>query len=95
LLVVHPTETLVLIVDHYSSHTVGIVKEWVATQSCLRLLYLPTCCSHLNPVGHIWLWMKNKIAANRRYGSTKPLLDAVAAFFTEMSPEQALERAAA
>ena len=95
LLVVYPTETLVLIVDNYSSHTAGIVKEWVATQSRLQVLYLPTYCWHLNPVEHIWLRMKNKIAANRLYGSIQLLLDAVAQFFTEMSPEQALQWTAA
>jgi len=95
LLVVYPTETIVLIVDNYSSHTAGVVQEWVATQPRLQLLYLPTYCSQLNPVEHIWLRMKNKIAGNRLHGSMQLLLDAVARFFNEMSPEQALEWAAA
>lgn len=95
LLVVYPTQTIVLIVDNYSSHTAGLVKEWVAAQSRLQLLYLPTYCSHLNPVEHIWLQMKNTVAANRLYGSMQLLLDAVATFFDDMSAEQALEWASA
>jgi len=95
LLVVYPTEVIVLIVDNYSSHTAGVVKDWVAEHPRLHLAYLPKYCSHLNPVEPIWLRMKNQIAANRLYGSIQSLLDAVAKFFTTMSPEQALEWAAA
>ncbi len=95
LLVVYPTETVLLIVDNYSSHTAGVVKEWVVDHPRLRLFYLPTYCSHLNPVEQIWLRMKNQIAADRLYGSMKLLLGAVDDFFDQMSPEQALEWAAA
>lgn len=95
LLVVYPTQTIVLIVDNYSSHKAGIVKDWVAVQTRLQVLYLPTYCSQLNPVEHIWLRMKGKIAANRLYGSMQLLLNTVAEFFAAMSPEQALEWAAA
>jgi len=34
--------------------------------------------------------LKNKVAANRLYGSFQLLLDAVDRFFREMTPEQAL-----
>jgi hypothetical protein len=37
----------------------------------------------------IWLQLKNKLAANRLYGSIKVLLDTVESFFEEMTPEQA------
>jgi transposase len=95
LLVVYPTEVIILIVDNYSSHTAGVVTAWLKEHPRLRLFYLPKYCSHLNPVEQIWLRMKNKIAANRLYGSMQLLLDAVTEFFKEMSPEQALEWAAA
>jgi len=95
LLVVYPTETILLIVDNYSSHTAGVVKEWVVDHPRLQLFYLPTYCSHLNPVEPIWLQMKNKIAADRLYGSMKLLLGAVDDFFAHMSREQALEWVAA
>ena len=95
LLVAYPTEVIVLIVDNYSSHTAGVVKQWLTEHPRLQLLYLPTYCSHLNPVEQIWLQMKNRIAANRLYGSMQLLLDAVSEFFIKMSPEQALEWASA
>ncbi len=85
---------IILIVDNYSSHTAGIVKTWLAEHPRLQLHYLPKYCSHLNPVEPIWLRLKNKIAANRLYGSIQLLVDAVQVFFAEMTPAQALTWAA-
>ena len=65
------------------------VKDWLAKHSRLQLFYLPKYCSHLNPVENIWL-LKGQIAANRLYGSLQRLLDAVARFFEDMTPELAL-----
>lgn len=86
---------IILIVDNYSSHTAGVVQTWLAAQSRLQLFYLPTYCSHLNPVENIWLRLKNEIAANRLHGSLQRLLDSVAGFFRDMTPELALTWAAA
>lgn len=84
------TGPIILIVDNYSSHTAHIVQDWLLNHPRLKLFYLPTYCSHLNPVEKIWLQLKNKIAANRLYASIKLLLDTVDAFFDEMTPEKAL-----
>jgi transposase len=94
LLVVYPTGSIILIVDNYSSHTAATVKTWLTAHPRLQLFYLPTYCSHLNPVENIWLQLKDKIAANRLYGSMHYLLDAVDAFFLAMTPELALTWAA-
>jgi transposase len=90
LLTVYTTGPIILIVDNYSSHTAGLVKDWLAEQSRLQLFYLPKYCSHLNPVENIWLRLKGQIAANRLYGSLQRLLDAAARFFEDMTPELAL-----
>lgn len=95
LLLAYPTGPIVLIVDNFSSHTAHAVTEWLAEHPRLQLFYLPKYCSHLNPVESIWLRLKNKIAANRLYGSMQVLLETVEAFFNEMTPEQALAWAAA
>ncbi len=95
LLVEYPTQTIILVVDNYSSHTAHLVADWLAEHERLRLLYLPKYCSHLNPVEPIWLELKNKIAANRLYCSMAILLETVKTFFEEMTPEQALTWAAA
>jgi len=92
LLVTYPVGAIVLVVDNYSSHTAKAVREWLgeAEHSRLQLLYLPTYCSHLNPVESIWLRLKGTIAANRLHGSMAALLETVDTFFNTMSPKQAL-----
>lgn len=90
LLVVYANVPIILIVDNYCSHTARSVRDWLATHDRLRLYYLPKYCSHLNPVGAIWLRLKEKTAANRLYGSMNMLLEAVATFFDQMSRECAL-----
>jgi transposase len=94
LLTVYPSGKIVLIVDNYSSHTAKVVKEWLVRNPRLRLLYLPTYCSHLDPVEMIWLRLKDKVAANRLYNSVKQLIASVQEFFATMTPQQALTWAA-
>jgi transposase len=95
LLVVYPDGPVLLMVDNFSSHTAQAVNTWLATHARLHLYYLPKYCSHLNPVERIWLRLKNQLAANRLYGSLPLLLATIEAFFTAMTPEQALIWAAA
>lgn len=90
LLLVYDKGPIILIVDNYSSHTAGAVKAWLAEYDRLQLHYLPTYCSHLNPVESIWLRLKNDVAANRLHGSMKSLMEGVDRFFTDMTHEQAL-----
>jgi transposase len=95
LLVVYPSGSIILIVDNFSSHTAHLVRAWLENHPRLQLYYLPKYCSHLNPVEDIWLRLKNKLAANRLYGSMKLLLQTVETFFSEMTPETALAWATA
>jgi transposase len=95
LLTVYADVPVVLVVDNYSSHHAKVVKEWLDTHDRLRLFYLPTYCSHLNPVEHIWLRLKGKVAANRLYGSMTMLLETAESFLTAMTPAQALAWAGA
>ena len=95
LLAVYPVHPIILIVDNYSSHTAREVREWLAAHPRLQLHFLPTHCSHLNPVERIWLQLKGHLAANRLYGSIRLLLATVDQFFAAMTREQALTWAAA
>jgi transposase len=90
LLTVYADVPIILVVDNFSSHHAGVVKDWLDTHERLRLFYLPTYCSHLNPVEQIWLRLKDKVAANRLHGSMSVLLETVDSFFKAMSPAQAL-----
>jgi len=95
LLVVYPSGPIILIVDNFSSHTAHLVRAWLENHPRLQLYYLPKYCSHLNPVEGIWLQLKDKLAANRLYGSMKLLLETVETFFSQMTSEKALTWAAA
>lgn len=90
LVAIHPGRPLLLIVDNFSSHKARLVKDWLAVHPRLHLYYLPTSCSHLNPVEGIWRHLKNTVAPNRLYGSMALLLEIVHAFFAAMTPDQAL-----
>ena len=69
------------------------MRDWLAKpeHARLHLHFLPTHCSHLNPVEPIWLRLKDKVAANRLHGSMRHLLASVDEFFNAMTPEQALQ----
>jgi transposase len=95
LLVAYPGGPVLLIVDNYSSHTAHVVTDWLAAHPRVQLLYLPTYCSHLTPVEAIWSRLKEKVAADRLYASMPLLLKTVEQFFAAMTPEQALDWAAA
>jgi transposase len=95
LLDAYPADPILLIVDSYSSHTAHVVRTWLKEHPRLRLYYLPTHGSQLTPVERIWLRLKDQLAANRLYGSLTLLLETVACFFAEMTPQQALTWAAA
>ena len=85
-----PRHPLIRIVDNDSSHTAGEVRDWRAEHPRLQLHFLPTHCSHRNPVERIWLQLKGALAANRVFGSITLLLATVDRFFAAMTPEQAL-----
>lgn len=90
LYVAYPQQSIILIVDNYSSHTAAKVHTWVANEPRLQLYYLPTHCAHLNPVESIWRQLKNTLAANRLYGSLELLRQTVFTFFRTMTPAAAL-----
>src|SRR3712207_5171210 len=48
LLTVYPTQTILLIVDNYGSHTAKEVAQWLAEHPRLQVHFLPKYCSHLN-----------------------------------------------
>jgi len=91
----YPSVPIILVVDNFGSHTAHVVREWCEAHPRLKLMFLPTYCSHLNPVENIWRQLKSKVAANRLYGSMAVLLETVDRFFAQMTPAQALRWAAA
>jgi transposase len=90
LLTAYPEGPILLIVDNFSSHKARLVSAWLCDHPRLQVLFLPTYCSHLNPVEPIWLRLKGHLAANRLYQSMSLLLQTADQFFATMSPAQAL-----
>jgi transposase len=90
LLGAYPQGPILLMVDNFSRHPAHAVGQWLMAHPRLHLSYWPKYCSHVNPVERIWLQLTNTLAANRWYGSMQLLLETVEAFFTAMTPAQAL-----
>lgn len=85
----------ILTMDHCASHTAHVVREWHDAHRRMRIMFLPTYYSHLNPVESSWWQLKGKVAANRLCGSMAVLPETIEEFFAEMTPAQALQAAAA
>lgn len=95
LLLVYPSQPILLIVDNASIHTAKVVGAWLLAHPRLDLLYLPTYSGHVqNPVEKVWWRLKDQVAANRLHGSIDELVAAVHSFFASFTPEAARKLAA-
>ncbi|MGI8547901.1 MAG: transposase [Gemmatimonadaceae bacterium] len=99
LLVVYPTEPLLLVLDNASIHRAKLVREWLIIHPTVELCFLPTYAGHReNPVEKVWWRMrssvKQQVAANRLYGDLDALTSAVDDFFGALTPSAALQLAA-
>jgi transposase len=85
-----PTTPLRLVLDNASIHHAKKVTAWLETHPRVQLLYLPPYSGHReHPVEKVWWRLKDQIAAHRLYGSIDALVEAVHAFFTSFSAEDA------
>lgn len=96
LLLVYPSEPLLLVVDNASIHTAKVVQAWLGEHPHVELLFLPSYAGHReNPVEKVWWRLKQQVAANRLYDDVEALVAAVKQFFDEeFTPEVALRLAA-
>lgn len=95
LLVVYPSEPLLLVLDNASIHTAKVVQAWLEAHPRVELLFLPSYAGHReNPVEKVWWRLKQQIAANRLYDDVDALIAAVKQFFDGFTPEAALRLAA-
>lgn len=73
-----------LIWDGYSSHTAGVVREWMQGQSSwLRVVPLPAYAPELNPVELLWKIVKDALA-NRAFRSIHELAEAADAALSKI-----------
>ena len=73
LLKMYPMLNIYLVVDRATYHRSGMVREWLTKNRRIHLIYLPPKSPRLNPIEHIWRWLKGEVAANRTYNDIEPL----------------------
>ena len=79
-----------LVVDRATYHRSGIVKEWLAKNIRIHLIYLPPKSPRLNPMEDIWRWLKGEVAANRTYTDLEPLKQGCRENLSSLTPQDAL-----
>jgi transposase len=94
LLAAYPTGPIYVIVDNASIHTSHAVRAWLAMNTRLQLVYLPTYAGHkLNPVEKIWWALKDNLSANYSFRRLADLDDAIRRYFVGFTWEAALRLA--
>lgn len=83
---------IVLFLDKNSAHTAGASRH-LARDLGIELRWLPTACSELNPVDHLWRHVKKDVVANQ----PTPVLDITVQdardYLRSLSPRQRLQKA--
>ena len=91
LLVAYPTGPIYVIVDNASIHTSHAVQAWLAMNTRLQLVYLPTYAGHeLNPVEKVWWALKDNISANYSFRKLTELDSAIRHYFVGFTRDAAL-----
>lgn len=90
LLKTFPVLDIYLVVDNATYHRSKMVKEWLVKNSKIHLIYLPPKSPQLNPVEHLWRWLKGEVAANRTYMDLEPLRRGCIETLSSLTPDDAL-----
>lgn len=91
ILAAYPVGVIYIVLDNASIHSSKALLQWLAANTRLQLVYLPTYSGHrLNPVEKVWWRFKGFVAANRCVRSLAEL-DAVAGkWLQQLSPDELL-----
>lgn len=79
-----------LVVDRATYHRSKLVKEWLAKNTRVHLIYLPTKSPQLNPIEDVWRWLKGSVAANRTYTDLEPLMQSCRKNLSSLTPQDVL-----
>ncbi len=90
LLKTFPVLDIYLVVDNATYHRSKMVKEWLAKNPKIHLIYLPPRSPQLNPIEHMWRWLKGEVAANRTYMDLEPLKRGCIKTLSSLTPDDAL-----
>jgi transposase len=87
LVATYPEGPLYLAMDNVAMHDAKLVRQYLATQPRVQVLWLPKYAAHeVNPIERIWGLMKDEVAANRLAGSLAELSAAARRFFRDLAP---------
>ena len=76
---------IILILDSDSSHTAAQSRQ-AADKKGFELIFLPYRSPHLNPVEHLWKYLKTGVCANHQFPSIKTEMQEVSRFIHELPP---------
>lgn len=88
----YPGRPLWLLLDKAPCHE-AFKSRVLAGRLEIGFLWLPTQCSELNPVDHLWRELKRLIAANRQFPTIDAEADYAERWFLGLTPGQALRKA--
>ena len=83
---------IVLFVDKHSAHTARASRA-LAAELGIRLRWLPTACSELNPVDHLWRHVKKDVVANQPTPILAETVHNARDYLKALSPRQRLLKA--
>lgn len=82
----------VLLVDSDTSHTAQASRD-VSVALGVTLLWLPKRSPHLNPMDHLWRYVKGSVLANRQYMAIDELVTHTLDALSRLTPQEALLKA--
>ncbi len=82
----------VLLLDEDSSH-IAAASQLLAAQYGLHLKWLPKRSPHLNPMDHLWRFVKGVALANRQYADIDEQVAHVLDYLNSLSPRETLRKA--
>lgn len=92
LLVQYPEQRIRLIWDQATYHTSKKVQTWLHRHPRITAYRLPKYAPELNPVEHVWRFVKQRVAANITR-TLDVIKDAYRSFFAQQSPDSILQTA--
>jgi transposase len=88
----YPGRPLWLLLDRAGCHQ-AFKSQLLAARLGMVLLWLPTQCSELNPVDHLWRELKRLIAANRQFATIDEEAEYAEGWLLGLTARQALRKA--
>lgn len=88
----YPGRPLWLLLDRAGCHD-AFKSQVLAGRLDMVLLWLPTQCSELNPMDHLWRELKRMIAANRQFPTINEEADYAEQWLFGLTARQALRKA--